>query len=142
MSPCMTCSYLSLTVTLNLDVPKNGTCGDEQVAECSARDFNLLKIKIDGYDAITFYRNTNRSDSIGPVNISRCDRRMDQFRLCLTYVAGEAVNGLQITCSANGEGLMHWSNHCCFKSSILYTSLQMLRKISVTVQGKIYLQTQ
>ena len=117
-----TCSYLSLTVTLNLHVPDNGTCGDRQVAECSARDFNQLEIKLDGYGADTFFQNTIRNDSIGPVNITRCDKPMDQFRLCLTYVAGEAVNGLQITCSANGKGLMHWSNHCCFNSSILYPS--------------------
>ena len=112
--PCVACIHvhvhavviLFLTVSLDLDVPDNGTCGNVQLAECSARDFTELEIKIDGYVAETFYRNTIHSISIGPVNITRCDRPDDQFRLCLTYVAGEAVDGLQITCSANGEGLI------------------------------------
>ena len=110
--PCVACIHvhavviLFLTVSLDLDVPDNGTCGNVQLAECSARDFDQLEIKIDGYVAETFYPNTVRNDSIGPVNITRCDRPGDWFRLCLTYVAGEAVDGLQITCSANGEGLI------------------------------------
>ena len=76
--------YLSLTaIDLLISIPDNGTCGGTEVAECSVNNSNRLDIEISGYDAETYYPNTFQNISLGPINVSRCDRSRTPIRLCL-----------------------------------------------------------
>jgi len=97
--------YFFLSVSVGLHIPKSGTCANMKVRECTVMDSNRLEIIIAGYNVEMYNTNTFWNISKSPVNISRCNDSISSIGLCMTYVAGEAVTGLVISCSANGKGL-------------------------------------
>ena len=95
-----------LEPTIELEVPESGNCGEVRVAVCNITNANRLQIEIAGFDPVNQVPNTHHNISVGPFNISRCDDH-STYRFCIEYETGSAVDGLSITCSANGKGWPH-----------------------------------
>lgn len=75
------------------------------MAVCSITNANRLQIEITGFIPVMQVPNSRGNVSFGSFNISRCDDA-SSYRFCIAYVTGEEVNGLSITCSANGKGII------------------------------------